>query len=245
MRPFARYLIIFIILGHSSISFCRAQTTLDGKVITQRRDTTILAVNDSLRLKQTPQDTATVNNIIAVVDSLKHLIKEYDVLLASKNSITDSLGRLLSAKDVEIKQLREDRAFVDTCMARLANRWLFEKYNEQDVNDAIGYFDRILSTQLRRDRSVILQLLKNYKSSYMDFQEILKTAQRDQDRENPFMVEEYKTRYKTKVESMSYYVQYFKGSWNIRYLNERIEDALARIEAHSTDKPADFSDLID
>jgi len=209
------------------------------------RDTTITVQKDSLLNVSAILDSGVVVYNQAVIDSLTTLIKERDNLIVSKSSIIDSLNHLVSVKDAEIEKLTEERAFVDTCMARLANRWLYEKFNEQDVNEAISYFNKILSTQLRRDRSVILELLTNYKSSYMGFQSILQSAQRDPDRENPFSVADYKARYISKIESMPYYVRYYNESWNIRYLNERITIALERLQAHSDAKPADFSDLID
>lgn len=227
-----------ILWGLSSNMVCYAQDVQKEESI-QLRDTTAKTLSDSTSATLTLLDT----NV--VVDSLKNLIKTNEAIIASKTSKIDSLHNLISSKDAEIRRLTEERAFVDTCMARLANRWLYEKFNEQDVNEAIDYFNRILSTQLRRERSVILELLKNYKSAYMEFQSILQAAQRDLDRNNPFSVDDYKARYKSRIESMPYYIRYYNESWNIRYLNERIKDALARIEAHSSEKPANFSDLID
>lgn len=227
-----------VLWGLSSNMVCYAQDIQEEESI-RVRDTTAKTLSDSTSATLTLLDT----NV--VVDSLKNLIKTNEAIIASKTSKIDSLYNLIMSKDAEIIQLTEERAFVDTCMARLANRWLYEKFNEQDVNEAIGYFNRILSTQLRRDRSVILELLKNYKSAYMEFQSILQTAQRDEYRDNPFSVDDYKSRYKSRIESMPYYIRYYNESWNIRYLNDRIKDALTRIEAHSAAKPADFSDLID
>lgn len=237
-----KYLSILVLLGLSSF-FGFAQTGQPEKTAPPR-DTTERALLDSLSTVPALLDTNVVYSF-AVVDSLKNHIRITDSLIASKNAQIDSLTKLISSKDIEITRLTEERAFVDTCMARLANRWLYEKFNEQDVNEAIDYFNRILSTQLRRDRSVILELLKSYKSAYMGFQSILQAAQRDPDRENPFSVSDYKNRYKSRIQSMPYYVRYYNESWNIRYLNERIKIALERIEAHSDSKPADFSDLID
>lgn len=213
--------------------------------ISALQDTTNIAQNDSLFNTSTILDSNVVVYSQADMDSLNALIVAGNAVIASKADQIDSLNRLLLLKDDEIKQLTAERAFVDTCMVRFANRWLYEKFNEQDVNEAIGYFNRILSTQLRRDRSVVLELLKNYKSAYMGFQTILKSAQRDPDRENPFSVTDYKARYISRIESMPYYVRYYNESWNIRYLNERIKIALERLQAHSDAKPADFSDLID
>lgn len=243
MKRSIKHISILVLSGLVTSICCFALSGQSGKAITPR-DSAEMTLDDSL----SAETALLAQNIvcsISVVDSLKNLITINNALIDSQNSQIDSLIDLISSKDVEIKHLTEERAFVDTCMARLANRWLYEKFNEQDVNDAIDYFNRILSTQLRRDRSVILDLLKIYKSSYMEFQSILREAQRDSDRENPFSGSEYKARYKSRIQSMPYYVRYYNESWNIRYLNERIKIALERIEAHSGEKPADFSDLID
>lgn len=238
MKHLILSLVVLFLWGLSSnmIGYAQAVRKDESMLL---RDTTAKTLSDSTSATLNLLDTN------GVVDSLKNLIKMNESIIASKISKIDSLHNLISSKDAEIRRLTEERAFVDTCMARLANRWLYEKFDEQDVNEAIGYFNRILSTQLRRERSVILELLKNYKPAYMEFQSILQAAQRDQDRNNPFSVDDYKARYKSRIESMPYYIRYYNESWNIRYLNERIKDALARIKAHSSEKPADFSDLID
>lgn len=44
---------------------------------------------------------------------------------------------------------------------------------------------------------------------------------------------------------MSYYLQYYEGDWNIRYLNDKIKEALDRLQTHSDKKPADFNSLLD
>lgn len=190
---------------------------------------------DSIQIEQNDKE---------IIDSLSSLIIEIEKISATKDKRIDSLFSVMKDKDAKIQQLTKDRDFVDTCMARLANRWLYEKYNEKDVKEAISYFDKILSNDFRREHSVILELLKNYKTAYNDFLTILKQAQKDADRENPFSAKEYKERYLRKIESMTYYVRYYKESWNIRYLNERIKIAEERLKAHSDSKYADFSDLI-
>lgn len=207
-------------------------------------DTTVIASNDTIAsVPLIRNEIVSRDNV--VIDSLMTLIRQRDSVTMVQNTKIDSLRRILSVKDAEINRLTKERAFVDTCMARLANRWLYEKYNEKDVNSAIEYFNKILSTQLRRDRSIILELLKNYKSAYWDFQSILVSAQQDPDRTDVFCVPEYKEKYLSRIKSMSYYRQYYNESWNIRYLNERIKMSIDRLNAHSDEKPADFSDLID
>lgn len=207
-------------------------------------DTLKLHLVDTSSINRPLTDSLTFSNSSAI-DSLNTILTEKDATLSLLRHRIDSLNSVIGSRDEEIKRLEAERAFVDTCMARLANRWLYEKYNEEDVNEAINYFNKILSTQLRRDRSVILELLNNYKQAYMSFQAVLVSAQQDSDRTNPFSVPEYKERYISKIELMPYYRRYYNESWNIRYLNEQITTALERLNAHSDEKPADFSDLID
>ena len=98
---------------------------------------------------------------------------------------------------------------------------------------------------MRSELSVVQKLLKNYESAYMEFQTILKQAQNDIERTSPFGVDEYKEKYIRRIQTMSYYIQYYESDWNIRYLNEKIKEALSCLQTHSAEKPADFSSLID
>ena len=164
----------------------------------------------------------------------------------------DSLLEILNIKEKEIDKikientkLRSNIGFVDTCMVKLANRWLYEKYNKSDVDEAIKYFDRIYSSKLKDELSIVQRLLRDYERSYKDFQFIIQQAQQDIDRENPFAVDSYKEKYIHKIKSMLYYMQYYNEEWNIRYLNEQINRALDLLNNHSGNKQADFSYIID
>lgn len=235
-------IIVISLLCINECNFAQSERLAEGLVLpvathVEKKDSLLDVSSTEAKIIETQSKT--------YCDSLSILITERNSIIALKTAQIDSLNLLLQFKENEIKKLTEERAFVDTCMARLANRWLYEKFNEQDVNSAIEYFNKILSTQLRRDHSIILELLKSYKSAYMDFQKLLRSAQMDTARKNLFRVTDYKTRYKYEIETMPYYVRYYNNSWNIRYLNERIKMAMERIEMHSEEKPADFSDLID
>ena len=218
--------------------------------------------NDTL----TNDATVAASDSIIQVDSISSYIPPCDTLLVEKSmriedlekrvnydSIKiDSLLEILKIKEKEIDKiklentkLRSNIGFVDTCMVKLANRWLYEKYNKSDVDEAIKYFDRIYSSKLKDELSIVQRLLRDYERSYKDFQFIIKQAQQDIDRENPFSVESYKQKYIHQIESMLYYMQYYDGEWNIRYLNEEINKALVVLKNHSDSKPADFSFLID
>ena len=117
--------------------------------------------------------------------------------------------------------------------------------NKADVDEAIKYFDRIYSSELKEDMSIVQELLYNYERSYREFQSIMKEAQSDIDRESPFACEEYRNKYKRKIENMMYYWKYYKEEWNIRYLNEQIDKAIQIINNHKDGKFADLSSLID
>ena len=214
----------------------------------------------------TNDTTVAASDSIIQVDSMSSYIPLCDTLLVEKSMRIealekrvnydslkiDSLLEILNIKEKEIDKikientkLRSNIGFVDTCMVKLANRWLYEKYNKSDVDEAIKYFDRIYSSKLKDELSIVQRLLRDYERSYKDFQFIIKQAQQDIDRENPFAVDSYKQKYIHKIKSMLYYMQYYNGDWNIRYLNEQISKALDILNNHSENKQADFSFIID
>ena len=166
-------------------------------------------------------------------------------MVAAAKSQKDSLSGIIREKDKEIIVLKSNIGFVDTCMVRLANRWLYEPFDKADVDAAISYFDRIYSSRLKEDMSIVQELLYSYERAYREFQSILRQAQSDIDRASPFVCEEYKIKYIRMIESMPYYLKYYNGDWNIRYLNGQIREALERLNNHSDTNPADFSSLID
>lgn len=176
---------------------------------------------------------------------LQDNIREDSIRINEIKTLNDSLLREIDIQDNRIKVLESRNDFVDTCMVKLANRWLYERFSRKDVEDAIAYFDRIYSTQLKEELSIVQELLKNYESSYMEFQSILRGAQNDSERTNPFAVDNYKEKYKQLVKEMYYFKKYYDTGWTIIYLDEQIQKALDVLETHSKDKPADFDFLID
>ena len=181
-----------------------------------------------------------------LIESLRKKAKQDSLrMVFYANRQKDSLLNVIRAKDKELSSLKANVGFVDTCMVRLANRWLYEKYDQKTVDEAIKYFDRIYSSKLKGEMSIVQELLRSYDQSYREFQSILKEAQDDYDRGNPFACEKYKDNYKRKIENMTYYRRYYKGEWNIRYLNKQIDKALAILNSHKDGKFADFSLLID
>lgn len=200
---------------------------------------------DSLHKVLSNRDS-TISANMKLIDSI-YRKNESDSLrmVAAAKSQKDSLYGIIREKDKEIIVLKSNIGFVDTCMVKLANRWLYEPFDKADVDEAISYFDRIYSSRLKEDMSIVQELLYSYERSYREFQSILRQAQSDIDRESPFVCEEYKNKYIRMIESMPYYLKYYNADWNIRYLNGQIKDALERLNNHSDTNPADFSSLID
>lgn len=202
-------------------------------------------VADSLHRELVRRDSALRVNT-RLIDSIKTNAKQDSLrMTVAASRQRDSLLNVIRLKDSEITTLKANTGFVDTCMVKLANRWLYEQFDKTDVDDAIKYFDRIYSSKLKEEMSIVQDLLRNYERSYREFQSIMKDAQSDIDRENPFACEEYRNKYKRKIENMMYYWKYYKEEWNIRYLNEQIDKALQIINKHADGKFADFSTLID
>lgn len=202
-------------------------------------------VIDSLKIQLMDKDSVATSNQI-IIDSLKNAIA--DLSISSKQQIgflKDSLSKEIEARDKEILQIQSNIGFVDTCMVKLANRWLYEKFDKESVDEAITYFDRIYNNELKNELSIVQKLLRDYEPAYKEFQSILKQAQSDIERTSPFGVDEYKERYIRMIQTMPYYIQYYENDWNIRYLNKRIKEALNCLQTHSDKKYADFSSLID
>ena len=61
----------------------------------------------------------------------------------------DSLLNVISRKDKEIATLKANIGFVDTCMVKLANRWLYEPFNKEDVDEAIAKGAQISAEDMR------------------------------------------------------------------------------------------------
>ena len=126
MKRSIKYFSILVLVGVTTSICGFAQTGQSGDRILSR-DSTERVLGDSLAAAPAILDSTEAFSS-SVVDSLKSIIIMSGAIVASKNSQIDSLISIISSKDVEIKRLTEERAFVDTCMARLANRWLYEKY---------------------------------------------------------------------------------------------------------------------
>lgn len=223
------------------------QPLLKGKIERDKIENvdSIKYVADSLRRELSHRDSI-ANANIKLIDSIRLSVKQDSMrMIVRANRQKDSLMLVIRDKEKEIAKLQGNMGFVDTCMVKLANRWLYERYDRAAVKEAISYFDRIYSSKLKEGMSIVQELLRDYERSYREFQSIIKEAQSDIDRESPFACDEYRNKYKRKIENMMYYWKYYKKEWNIRYLNEQIDQAVQIINNHENGKFADFSSLID
>ncbi len=192
------------------------------------------------------------NDYLMVMTTLKENINSDSVKISDILHKNDSLANVIISQDKEIKsletELENEKSFVETWMGRWANRWcLYEKFDKENVDEAIKYLDRVYSGKTQGDHSMVHTLLREYEKSYMEFQSLLREAQDDVDREIGLTktVVDFKARYKQRIESMPYYKKYYKKDWTIKYLDEQIDKVLEMLNNHTKDKPVDFEPLID
>ena len=192
------------------------------------------------------------NDYLMVISTLKESINSDSVKISFLLHNKDSLTNVIMSQDEEIKrletELENEKTFVDIWMGRWANRWcLYEKFDKENVDEAIKYLDRVYSAKPQGDHSIVHALLKEYEKSYMEFQSILKEAQNDENRTVPLTktAEDFKTKYKQCIENMPYYKEYYNNEWNIKYLDEQIKISLEMLNNHTKNKPVDFESLID
>lgn len=205
----------------------------------------IKRVTDSLHYELLYRDSICRANAI-LIDSLRRDAEEISLRLGREaKRQNDSLSLIIADQKKEIETFRANVGFVDTCMVKLANQWLYEPFNKADVDDAITYFDKIYSKRFKDTYSVVQTLLINYEPWYREFQTILKTAQADSDRRNPFEIDAYKAKYINLLKSMPYYANHYNNKLNIKYLKDQVTRALNIVQKHSGSNYADFSELID
>lgn len=244
----ARLLILSLILLVLGQSFTYGQSKKEKSKIEKELIASIDSMQiviDSLEIQLMDRDSVATKNMITI-DSLKNAIADLSIRSNQRIAfLRDSMSTEIETRDNEILRIQSNIGFVDTCMVKLANRWLYEKFDKESVDEAITYFDRIYNNELKNELSIVQKLLRDYEPAYREFQSILKQAQDDIERTSPFGVDEYKEKYIRRIQTMSYYLQYYEGDWNIRYLNDKIKEALDRLQTHSDKKPADFNSLLD
>ena len=186
---------------------------------------------------------AKVDSLTACIAYRDSVIMKFKSRVAADSVTLSVQNDSLTARASRIKEWEDRRGRIDTCMISLANRWLFVRFNKEEIEKAITYFERVTSTQLKEDRKQILELLKGYEDAYNTFKDLLLSAQNDERRTNPFTIKDYKETYLHALREMSYYKDYYKSGWSIRFLDGMISNAIEKLEKHNEIQPVDFSDL--
>lgn len=194
--------------------------------------------------KAEPVDwAAKADSLAACLAARDSVIMSFKARVAADSVTLSEQNDSLTARASRIKEWEDRRGRIDTCMISLANRWLFVRFNKEEIEKAITYFERVTSTQLKEDRKQILELLRGYEDSYNTFKALLLKAQNDERRTNPFTIKDYKDAYLYDLSEMSYYKKYYNSGWSIRFLDGLITKAIEKLEKHSEIEPVDFSDL--
>lgn len=194
--------------------------------------------------KAEPVDwAAKADSLAACLAARDSVIMSFKARVAADSVTLSEQNDSLTARASRIKEWEDRRGRIDTCMISLANRWLFVRFNKEEIEKAITYFERVTSTQLKEDRKQILELLKGYEDAYNTFKDLLLSAQNDERRTNPFTIKDYKETYLHALREMPYYKDYYKSGWSIRFLDGMISNAIEKLEKHSDTHLADFSDL--
>ena len=194
--------------------------------------------------KAVPVDwEAKADSLAACLAARDSVIMSFKARVAADSVTLIVQNDSLTARSSRIKEWEDRRGRIDTCMISLANRWLFVRFNKEEIEKAITYFERVTSTQLKEDRKQILELLKGYEDAYNTFKDLLLSAQNDERRTNPFTIKDYKETYLHALREMSYYKDYYKSGWSIRFLDGMISNAIEKLEKHNEIQPVDFSDL--
>lgn len=184
-----------------------------------------------------------------VIESLKKELETEVAKTVESTGKERELMILISGMEKEIGELKAKESSIDTNIVRLANRWLFEKFDKVAVKEAIELFDKVCDGEWKNKYYVVRDLLSIYEESYGEFQQILREAQNDSDRTETlgFVCDDYKNKYKQRIESMSYYIKYHSvdADWCIVYLSNKIDEALKLLGKHSESNTVDFSSIID
>lgn len=214
--------LIIIILS----SACLVSYGQDKKTKGEKPSKELLAARDSIKQKDA---------IISLKDSLiAELSAKHQGQIDSMSCIIEMKDSLIAAKDAIIAEFEANHGYVDTCIVKFANRCLYQKFNKDEVNDAIKYFENIHSETLKADLAIVLELLSSYESSYNAFLDLLKEAQSDQEIHSPFAVYDYKEKYLGAIRNLDYYKKYYGKAWTIKYLDKLIDEAINRLEKHDS-----------
>ena len=194
--------------------------------------TTIDSLNNLLRV----QDSV-INRLRGQLNSVNDLHKGSDSLIAA---LKDSL----SIQANEIIGLRKEVSALDMVRLRYANGRLQLPFNQEKVNEAIELFNGISDLNLKNECNEVLTWLRQYSFYLRDVQELIRSIQSDNRRENKFKFDEWRTSAINEINQNRYIRDSQGHQFSIIYLDEIISIAKSRL-TKATKPTVDFSDLIE
>lgn len=166
------------------------------------------------------------------IDSLE---KELDV---AKKRLSWQEGKFADSLNL----LHRHLMFADSCIGTYCNGRLYQRYDSIKVEQAIRYFDRILSPDVKKYFGSVRDYLNVYKKAYYEFLEILEYAQEHKD---DLDVVKYVQDCKKQVSGMAYVKNKKYKETSPRWLDRQISWFLERLDTYERDRESiDFSDLI-
>lgn len=194
----------------------------------------------------------------ATIDSLNNILRGQDSVIGrlrgQLNSITDlhqgsdsvivALKDSLSIQANEIIGLRKEVAALDMVRLRYANGRLQLPFNQEKVNEAIELFNGISDSNLKNECNEVLTWLRQYSFYIRNVQELIRSIQSDNRRENKFKFDEWKSSSLNEINQNKYVRDSQGHQFSIIYLDEIITIAKSRL-SKATKPAVDFSDLIE
>lgn len=153
------------------------------------------------------------------VDSLKSRIKMMQI------EITE--------KEKQISLLKNRLMFADSCFLRISNDCLRKKYDPVRVNEAIVNFQKMYSKKLQETFSPLKLLLENYKVYYNEIFMTFKSIESDKEVLNLFSFQDAVKNSIARIKTTSYYRKVYSSNWTIMFLNDKIDEAIRRLETHA------------
>lgn len=153
------------------------------------------------------------------VDSLKSRIKMMQI------EITE--------KEKQISLLKNRLMFADSCFLRISNDCLRKKYDPVRVNEAIVNFQKMYSKKLQETFSPLKLLLENYKVYYNEIFMTFKSIESDKEVLNLFSFQDAVKNSIARIKTTSYYRKVYSSNWTIMFLNDKVDEAIRRLETHA------------
>ena len=180
-------------------------------------------------------DTVSVSQTVvykAEIDSLRSVISKLtaDTLELAK----------INAK------LKQRLLFADSCFLRVSNDCLRQKYDSMKVTKAIENFGRMYTPQLQKSFAQLKYLLENYNRYYNEIQDILVKIENDKGMINVFTGRNSVEKNIEAIKSTDYYKKAYSANWTIMYLDDVIDEAIARLKTFNPKlhKPLKLTDLL-